>query len=134
MRVGKLKRKSKAVLIKIIFPIFIFIILSAFLHYKLPPLSFFDRPIISPLGQGESPQGSNLKALLKKKNIPFTSIRYSSDYYSLTLADGGEVFVSSKKDLTLQINSLQLMLNRLTIEGKRIKSLDFRFDKAIINF
>jgi len=134
MRVRKLKRKSKVVLIKVIFPVFIFIILFAFLNYKLPVLSIFNKPIISPLPQGEPSQGSNLEALLKKKNIPFTSISHSSDYYSVMLADGGEVFVSSKKDLTLQINSLQLILSRLTIEGKRIKSLDFRFDKIIIKF
>ncbi|OGH14849.1 MAG: hypothetical protein A2860_00615 [Candidatus Levybacteria bacterium RIFCSPHIGHO2_01_FULL_37_33] len=134
MRIKKLKRKSRFLFIKIVAPILILLILSSLLLYKLPTVPFFKKPIISPLAKGEPSQGSNLEALLKIKNIPFTSIRRFSDYYSVMLADGGEVFISSKKDLTIQIDSLQLMLSRLTIEGKRIKSLDFRFDKIIIKF
>lgn len=134
MRIRKLKRKGKVFLIKIIFPIFALLILSAFLFYKLSALSIFNKSIISPLGQNKPSQISNLEALLKKANVPFSSITSSSDSYIIVLLDGGQVIISSKKELTVQINSLQLMLSRLTIEGKRIKSLDFRFDKPIINF
>lgn len=134
MRIRKLKRKGKFFFIKVIFPILILLILSALLLYKLPAFTIFNKPIISPLGQNKPSRASSLEVLLKKANVPFSSVTSSSDSYIITLLGGGKVIVSSKKDLTLQINSLQLMLNRLTIEGKRIKSLDFRFDKAIINF
>ena len=134
MRVKKLKRKGKFFFIKVIFPILILLILSALLLYKLPAFTIFNKPIISPLGQNKPSRASSLEVLLKKANVPFSSVTSSSDSYIITLLGGGKVIVSSKKDLTLQISSLQLMLNRLTIEGKRIKSLDFRFDKAIINF
>lgn len=134
MRIKKLKRKGKFFFIKIIFPIFILLILLAVLLYKLLAFPIFNKPIISPLGQNKPSRTSNLEVLLKKAKIPFASISQSPDYYIVTLSDGGQIFISSKKDLTFQISSLQLMLNRLTIEGKRIKSLDFRFDKAVINF
>ncbi|MEK7502582.1 MAG: hypothetical protein AAB609_03575 [Patescibacteria group bacterium] len=134
MRIRKLKRKGKFFFIKVIFPILILLILSALLLYKLPAFTIFNKPIISPLGQNKPSRASSLEVLLKKANVPFSSVTSSSDSYIITLLGGGKVIVSSKKDLTLQISSLQLMLNRLTIEGKRIKSLDFRFDKAIINF
>lgn len=134
MRIKKLKRKGKFFFIKIIFPIFTFLILSAFLLYKLPAFPIFNQPIISPLGQNKPSKISNLEVLLKKANVPFSSITSSSDFYIIELSGGGQVIISSKKDLAVQISSLQLMLSRLTIEGKRIKSLDFRFDKPIINF
>ena len=134
MHTKKLKRKGKFFFIKIIFPILILLILLAVLLYKLPAFPIFNKPIISPLGQNKPSQASNLESLLKKAKIPFASISQLPDYYIVMLFDGGQIFISSKKDLTSQISSLQLMVNRLTIEGKRIKSLDFRFDKPIINF
>ena len=134
MRIKKLKRKSRFLFIKIVAPILILLILSSLLLYKLPTFPLFKEQIVSPLAKNKSSQTSNLEILLTKAKIPFASISQSPDYYTVTLSDGGQIFISSKKDLTIQINSLQLMLNRLTIEGKRIKSLDFRFDKPIIKF
>ncbi len=134
MRTRKLKRKSKSFFIRIIFPVFILLILLTFLFYNLSTFSIFNQSIVSPLGRIKPSQASRLDGLLKKANIPFSSITSSADSYTVVLSDGGQVIVSSKKDLGVQISSLQLMLNRLTIEGKRIKSLDFRFDKPIINF
>ena len=134
MRIRKLKRKGKSFFVKIALPILIFLILSAFLLYKLPAFSLFNKPIISPLAKSKSSQASNLETLLIKTKITFVSISRSLDYYTVEISDGGQIFISSKKDLISQISSLQLVLNRLTIEGKRIKSLDFRFDKPVIKF
>jgi len=134
MRIKKLKRKSRFLFVKIVAPIFILLILIAFLLHKLPSFYLFKKPIISPLAQNKPRQDSNLESLLKRAEIPFISIAWSSDSYIVTLSDGAQVFISSGKDLNAQINSLQLMLSRLTIEGKRIKSLDFRFDKPVIKF
>jgi hypothetical protein len=50
------------------------------------------------------------------------------------LIDNGEVILSSKKDIGSQLSSLQLMLARLTIEGKKLKVLDFRFDNPVVSF
>lgn len=132
MRIKKLKRKSRFLFIKVVVPIVILLILLSLLLYKFPTVPFFKKPIISPLAKSKPHQDSSLESLLEREKIPFTSVIRSSDFYTIVFPDGGQVFVSSKKNLTIQINSLQLMLNRLTIEGKRIKSLDFRFDKPII--
>ncbi len=134
MRIRKLKRKGKSIFIKIIFSIFILLILLIFLLYNLSTFSIFSNTIISPLGENKPSKVSKLEDLLKRANVPFSSVTSSSDFYIIMLSGGGQVIMSPKKELTVQISSLQLMLNRLTIEGKRIKNLDFRFDKPIINF
>jgi len=135
MRIRKLKRKGKSFFVKVALPILIFLILSALLLYELPTLSLFNKSIVSPLAKNKSSQDTSLEILLTKAKIPFVSVSRSSDYYyTVAIPDGGQIFISSKKDLISQISSLQLVLNRLTIEGKRIKTLDFRFDKPIIKF
>ena len=58
----------------------------------------------------------------------------SDGSFAVTLQDGGEVILSSKKDIGSQLTSLQLVLSRLTIEGKKLKRLDFRFDNPVVEF
>lgn len=73
--------------------------------------------------------------LLYKNKIPFTSISQASGSAILIkMRDGEDVIFSDKKNIDSQISSLQLVLSRLTIEGKRFTSLDFRFDRPIIVF
>ena len=50
------------------------------------------------------------------------------------LENEGVVILSSKKDIRSQISSLQLILSRLTIEGKKLKILDFRYDNPVVSF
>jgi len=77
----------------------------------------------------------SLQSLLYKNNVPFSDVKVASDSsYIITLKDGSEVDFSSKKSTSSQISSLQLILSRLTIEGKKFKKLDLRFDKPIIEF
>ena len=76
----------------------------------------------------------SVENILSKNKIPFTSITSSQSAILINLKTGEEVTLSSKKNIDSQISSLQLVLSRLTIEGKRFKSLDFRFDKPIIIF
>ncbi|MCL5113751.1 MAG: hypothetical protein M1372_01105 [Patescibacteria group bacterium] len=96
-------------------------------------LSFFKKPfIVSPLGKSNT-KDIDIANLLYKENIPFASVSIASDSsFTVNLLGGGEVMLSSKKDITTQISTLQLILKRLTIEGKKIKILDFRFDKTIL--
>lgn len=45
----------------------------------------------------------------------------------------GETYTfSSNKDLTQQASSLQRIKTQLTIEDKRLKTVDFRFDDPVI--
>lgn len=75
-----------------------------------------------------------IEKLLKQKGIKYKSIAYRDNSYIIVLANDAEALFSSKKDAEVQVSSLQLVINRLTIEGKSFKRLDFRFDKPVIVF
>ena len=91
--------------------------------------------ILNPLAVKETKQIDTLNKSLVDENISFSKVEQNNDLsYKVYLKDNGVVFLSQKKDLSMQIDSLQLIVNRLTIEGKRFKSLDFRFDKPVITY
>lgn len=72
---------------------------------------------------------------LKKNNIVFTNVTIASDgVIHIQLQDNQEALFSQSKDIHIQIASLQLAMNDLTIEGKPFKRLDFRFDKPVVTF
>lgn len=79
-------------------------------------------------------KASEVQAILDKEKIQYSKIEYFEGYAVVTIKDNGKVYLSTKKELLQQISSLQLVLSKLTIEGKRFKNLDFRFDKPVINF
>jgi len=56
--------------------------------------------------------------------------------YSLTvwLKDGEEAIFSLKKEIQIQVDSLQFILSRSKIEGRGIKKIDLRFDKPVVNY
>ena len=90
---------------------------------------------ISPLGKIGKSKVAALENMLNKKNISFASTNINSDgSFTVELRDGGELILSSKKDLDNQLSSLQLILSRLTIEGKKLKKLDFRYDNPVVSF
>lgn len=90
--------------------------------------------LVSPLAQTSS-QNVRLEEILLKENVPFSKINIASDSsFLIVLRDGGEVAISQKKNLESQISSLQVILSRLTIEGKKFRLLDLRFDKPVIVF
>lgn len=131
-----IRKRKKIFLVSLIIKI---ISLSLFFLFLFLAVSFFffkKQNLISPLPLGKTASESsttNLEELLVKNNIPFSSIELASDSsFLVRLREGEEISFSPKKSITQQISSLQLVLTRLTIEGKRFKSLDFRFDKPLI--
>ena len=73
--------------------------------------------------------------MLSDSNIDIArSVIGQEESIEVELKDGGKVIFSSKKDLKKQITSLQLVLSRLTIEGKKLKILDFRYDNPVVSF
>ena len=96
-------------------------------------LNFLSHPLfVSPVIKGGS-QSSDLEKKLKASKIPFSSIEFTSDsFYVITLNQGGKILVSSKKNINRQISSLQRILRELTIEGRVFKSIDFRFEKPVV--
>lgn len=129
------RRSSKKIFIFILF----FLSFSGFLLFGLY-LNFKRHRLVSPLPSTKSNYSASdktkgeIKNLLNKNNISFNAITASNSSYFIRLAGGEEVILASEKPLTSQISSLQLVLSRLTIEGKRFIRLDFRFDKPIIDF
>lgn len=131
--------KQKFFIFSLIF-LCIFLILASFAFYR-----YYSKRIIfiSPLAI-ENPQKiltsddnpiKKLEELLIKNKIAFSSISSTEDDSILIkLNSGEEIYFSTKKSLNPQVSSLQLILSRLTIEGKRFTHLDFRYDNPIIAF
>lgn len=86
-------------------------------------------------GEEESLDTTKLKKALAEKKFAFSDIKVSSDgAYMVKLKTGEQLILSSKKDLTKQLSSLQVIYSRLTMEGRGVRSLDFRYDKPIVVF
>jgi len=108
------------------------IVITEYLYLNF---SFGRTTFISPIGKVSKSQVASLENALDKKNISFASANVNSDgSFTVELRDGGELILSSKKDLENQLSSLQLILSRLTIEGKKLKKLDFRYDNPVVSF
>lgn len=70
---------------------------------------------------------------LKSKSIVYESVtRETSNRYKIILEGNGEVFISPEKGVTEQLSSLQVILSRLTMEGKKFKRLDLTYDRPVI--
>jgi len=52
----------------------------------------------------------------------------------LTINDVTIVFLSPRKDIGKQLASLQQVASQLTIKGKTLKRIDFRFDNIVVSF
>lgn len=76
-----------------------------------------------------------LEEELLKTNLGFSEIIFTQDsLLSVKLASGEKITFSLRKPVKSQVSSLQLMLSRFTIEGKKVEQLDFRFDKPVVVF
>lgn len=130
------KRKNKKYF-KFLTFIFLFtgILLLAVSLFILNSYLFFGKPLISPIGKSFTKPENNFMSLLKNAKINVSSFSVATDSsYMVSLVDNGTVIFNPSKNLDMQVRSLQIILSRLTIEGKRFKSLDFRFDKPVVSF
>ncbi|MGA2911331.1 MAG: hypothetical protein ABSE17_01640 [Candidatus Levyibacteriota bacterium] len=129
-----LKKEKLKVKIKLVFVVCV-VFLIAVIGFEFIYFNFANVSVISPLAKSKSSKLANLENQLSKAKIPFTSVSTSADgSFTIQLPDGGEVILSSKKDIGSQLSSLQLILSSLTIEGKMLKILDFRFDNPVVSF
>lgn len=76
----------------------------------------------------------DLEALLRERKIETIGSPIASGSAMFAILASGEiqVFFSTKKDLPLQVSSLQLILNKLTIEGRSAQKIDFRFVDPVV--
>ncbi|PIR80382.1 MAG: hypothetical protein COU25_00385 [Candidatus Levybacteria bacterium CG10_big_fil_rev_8_21_14_0_10_35_13] len=90
---------------------------------------------INPLSVNKNSPKIIIEDMLESSNIKISrSVIGSDDSIEVELKQGGKIIFSSKKDLKKQISSLQLILSRLTIDGKKLKILDFRYDNSVVSF
>ncbi len=128
-RISRRKRKTFFVW----FFAYLFLIIALFIVFFIHSAPFKKLTIMSPLGKNKTYGNSQLVGLLRKENIAFSRVSIASDSsYLVSISGGGKVFLSPEKDLSTQIRTLQLILKRLTIEGEKVNTLDFRFDKIIL--
>lgn len=119
---------------------FLFAFLVTLIFLGVVSLVFFifssnHKILLNPLSNRKNVFQNQVEETLGKSGINFTSVKTASDSsYLVTLDNGSEVILNRNKNLQNQISSLQLILSRLTIEGKRFKSLDFRYDKPVVLF
>lgn len=140
------KRKLRRVINIIIFLIFIFIVTIGIL--LLCSVTIFKKKqlILTPIGTIKntvqtsnatmSSQVSNdMQNLLDQYHLSVDSITTGTDSAMHILFKGGqEIIFSENKEIKAQIASLQLIMNRLTIEGKQFSRIDLRFDNPVITF
>ncbi len=148
MRMNRKQHKRKTVFF-ILYCIVILVSLGI-TFLVLWQLSFFrlfaSMPFISPIPKtlvsvkgalfpSFSDTAAQIQHLAKQKNISIVNITpFTEASYKLALTTGEEIYISSQKPLNGQISSLQLILSRLTIEGKHFTTLDLRFDKPVVVF
>lgn len=76
---------------------------------------------------------NELKYMLNKQKIPYLYVYADkSSSYVVKLQTGEDILFNLSKSLDSQVSSLQLIYNRLKIEGKEFSKLDLRFDRPII--
>lgn len=76
-----------------------------------------------------------LSNLLLQRHIDIVSAPQASfSALLVNLRSGGTIIFSTGKDIAVQVDSLQIILTRLTIEGKKFQSIDFRYDKPVVTY
>ena len=132
----KIKRKrGKGQFFKTSLSIFVASFLILFiLNIVFSDFSWFNKKfIINPIVKN-SHDIAKISKLLIDHNIQFLSINLISDYLEVKLKDESSIYISLKKDVQVQISSLQAILKQLTINGKKFSQIDFRFDKPVIKY
>ncbi len=128
----RIKEKSRNIFLFFLCSFIIFLIIE-YLYFNF---SFGRTSYLNPIAINKVSVISQTEDKLEKAKIYFTSVSLQDDgSLKVELKGGGEVILSSKKDIQNQISSLQLILSRLTIEdGKKLKNLDFRYDSPVVSF
>lgn len=74
-----------------------------------------------------------IATFLKDHSIDYKDITQSgTSTYIVKTNDGGSVYMTKNKNVPEQLSSLQRIVSRLTMEGKKFSRLDLRYDKPVI--
>lgn len=132
------KRKGRKKLV-ILYSLGILLIVSGLLVAVFKPgASHFVSPVPSKRVISESIEKNRkdkleeVESLLQAASISFSTVTSSQSSILVNLDGTAVVLFSEKNDISEQVSSLQGILSRLTMEGKKFVTLDLRFSKPII--
>lgn len=93
---------------------------------------FEKKGIVAPLATKDPL--AEVAGLLSEKKIDIdTSPIASGSAILVTLTkDNTLVIFANTKDVSLQVDTLQIILNKLTIEGRKAKKVDLRFEDPLV--
>mgnify|MGYP001605389433 FL=1 len=134
------KRKIKKSILAIFFGLLVVMVTALVFSFSKSFVDVFNKfavessdPIVKPLGSFTSPE--NIKTLLDDKNIILESIDATGSAIIVAKIKGGpRVFFSKTRDASWQVNSLQLILSKLTVDNKKPDLIDLRSDRPIVKF
>jgi len=91
-------------------------------------------PFLRSLGfSDQDTDKKQIESFLKAHSIDYKDVALSGKTtYTIQLSDGGNAYLATTKGIPEQLSSLQRILSRLTMEGKKFSRLDLRYDKPVI--
>lgn len=92
-------------------------------------ISFSDLTLKTPLSSRD--YAGKLINLLSQAGIETESIKVYPDRTEVILKDG-TISVFNAENLELKVSSLQFILKRFTIEGRKAKVIDLRYNKPVV--
>ena len=93
---------------------------------------FWPVKAVSPISQPSSVY--DLMTLLGKSGLRISQTPVIVDGTIQASVSGVSVLFAPDKDLAVQVRSLQLVLPRLTMEGKKVLEIDLRFNKVVVRY
>lgn len=103
--------------------------------FKIFPQVTYISPLAAVLSDTSSHEDEDIGLIqesLKKSTIEVDTIDGKDAIYHIKLKNNAEIVLSAKKDLHSQLSSLQFIMSRLTMEGRKFSRLDLTFDKPVI--
>lgn len=94
--------------------------------------TFSSKDLVNPLGAFS--QEEKFKEKLRQYGFEVKEAIFGEDHVQITLGDKTIIFFSLKRDLTSQVASLQFVLSRNKIEGRKPSIIDLRFEKPVLKF
>lgn len=139
------KRKLRRIIKVFIFLFFIFLATICILFLCSVTIFKKKQIVLTPIGSVKNVQTDNQKMspevsdtmqkLFDQFHLSVESINTGTDSAThILFSSGQEIVLSENKAMETQLASLQLIMNRLTIEGKQFNRIDLRFDNPVINF
>lgn len=92
----------------------------------------FNNTLIKPVGQQDSL--TKLNVMLSQANLPVFNLQKQDESSAIASLSGDiQVTFSLTKDLSNQVATLQVILARFRIEGRKVNRIDLRYNNVVVN-